>query len=199
MRDNKPILLLYIGICLNLVLFFVAHYFKMPLLPYHTGTLYVATLLGSGAGILTAAVTFLAISLFCYGQDFLWMGLSGIIISVIVGEQLKKETRITNWLVAAGEVFLLDLFFYIFIVLWKNDSIPYDYAGQRIFMFFYEMGVDEVFSACLAALPVVLLTSLQSVLTAFVAILCTPARWLCASEEASLSKQKSLKRQKQKD
>lgn len=199
MRDHKPILLLYIGICLNLVLFFLAHYFKTPLLPYHTGTLYVAALLGSGAGILTTAITFLSISLFCYGQDFLWIGISGVLISMIVGEQFKKETRITNWLVAAGEVFLLDLFFYILIVLWKNDSIPYDYAGQRIFMFFYEMGIDEIFAACLSALPIVLLSSVQSVLTAFVAILCTPAGWLISSEEDTVSKQKSLKRQKQKN
>lgn len=198
--NQKPVTLIYIGLCANLILFWVAHFFQLPLLPYHTGTLYVSALAGSGAGILTAVVTFLGISLFCYGNEFVWMGLAGIFIATIIGEQFKKETRITNWLVAAGEIFLCDLFFYILVVLWKNNSIPYDYCGQRIFMFFYERGTEEIFAACLAAFPIVLLSSMQSVLTAFAGILCTPKNWLYPAEEtAESSEQKSLQRKQKKN
>ncbi len=198
--DKKPITLIYLGICLNLVLFWVAYYFKLPFLPYHTGTLYVAALVGTGAGILTTALTFLAISLFCYGTDFIWLGLSGVIIATIIGEQFKKETRITSWLVAAGEVLFCDLFFYILVILWKRDSIPFDYCSQRIFMFFYEKGVDEIFAVCLAGLPIVLLSVIQEVLTAFVAILCTPKHWLYPTVESKEpSEQKSLQRKQKKN
>lgn len=182
---------------MNLVLFGVADYFKLPCLPYHTGTLYVAALAGTGAGILTTGITFLSISLFRHGVDFIWMGLSGIIIATVIGEQFKKETRITSWLVAAGEVFLCDLFFYILIVLWKHNSIPYDYYGQRIFIYFYNLGVDEISSVCLGAIPIVLLSVLLAVLIAFVAILCTPKNWLYPDKESS--EQKRLKSKQKKD
>lgn len=198
--DKKPVTLIYLGIFLNLILFWVAYTFKLPFLPYHTGTLYVAALCTTGAGILTTVVTFLAISLFCYGFDFIWFALSGIIIATIIGEQFKKETRITSWLVAAGEVLLCDLFFYILIILWKRDSIPYDYCSQRIFMFFYEKGVDEIFAVCLAGLPIVLLSVIQEVLTAFVAIVCTPKNWLYPPENTNAPlEQKSLKSKQQKN
>lgn len=199
MRNNKPVLLLYIGICLNLVLFCLTYHFKLPLLPYHTGTLYVSALLGPGAGILTTMITFLTISLFCYGKEFIWFTLSGVIISFIVGEQFKKETRITNWLVTAGEVLLLDLFFYILITLWQHNSIPYDYAGQRIFMYFYTKETNEIIAVCLAGIPIILLSVVQQVLTAFLGILCTPKHWLTTLEETASLKQNRLKSQKHKD
>ena len=199
MKNKNPILLLYIGIALNLVLFFLAEYFKLPLLPYHTGTMYVSALLGPAAGILATAVTFLFISLFFYGQEFFWFVLPGIILSFLVGEQCKKDARITNWLVTAGEVILLDLFFYILIVLWKHNSIPYDYRGQRIFMYFYEKGTDEIISVCLAGIPIVLLSGIQAVATAFLGILCTPKHWITVPTEELPSEQKGLQCQNQKN
>ncbi len=180
---------------MNLLLFGVTYYFKLPLLPYHTGTLYVSVMLGTAAGILCTTVTFLGISLFCYGTDFIWFTISGILIATIIGGQFKKETRPINWLIAAGEVFLCDLFFYILFTLWKHDGIPYDYCGQRIFMFFYEQDMEEVFAVCMAATSVVVLSSIQSVITAVLAVVCTPKKWLFPTE--NVSEQKSLKSKQQ--
>ena len=198
MIDKKPVYLIYIGIFLNLILFFSAYYLKLPLLPYHTGTLYVSALLGMGSGILVAAVTFLTISLFAYGPNFIWFFISGVLISIIVKDQAKKGARLTNWLVAAGEVFLCDLFFYILFTLWHNNGIPYDYCGQRIFMFFYEQDVEEVFAVCMAGISIVLLSSIQAALTAALALVCTPRSWLRSKEEPA-SKPKSLPTEQQKD
>ena len=198
MIDKKPVYLIYIGIFLNLILFFSAYYLKLPLLPYHTGTLYVSALLGMGSGILVAAVTFLTISLFAYGPNFIWFFISGVLISIIVKDQAKKGARLTNWLVAAGEVFLCDLFFYILFTLWHNNGIPYDYCGQRIFMFFYEQDVEEVFAVCMAGISIVLLSSIQAALTAALALVSTPRSWLRSKEEPA-SKPKSLPTEQQKD
>ena len=129
----------------------------------------------------------------------MWLGISGVIIATIIGEQFKKETRITSWLVAAGEVLFCDLFFYIFVILWKHDSIPFDYCSQRIFMFFYEQDMDEIVSVCLAGLSVVTLSVVQEVLTAFLGILCTPKHWLYPEEESKKSEQKRLKRKEKKN
>lgn len=184
---------------MNLVLFWVADTFQLPFLPYHTGTLYVAALCGTGAAILTTGFSFLVISLFRYGIDFMWLGISGIIIAAIIGEQFKKETRITSWLVAAGEVLFCDLFFYIFVILWKQNSIPFDYCSQRIFMFFYEQGTDEILCVCIAGLAIVTLSVIIEVTTAFLAILCTPKKWLYPPEESNPSEQKRLKSKKKKN
>lgn len=191
MMDRKPVYLIYIGIFLNLILFFIAYYLKLPLLPYHTGTLYVCALLGMGGGILVAIVTFLTVSLFAYGMDFIWFILSGALIAVIAGDQFKKGTRPVRWLIAAGEVFLCEWFFYILFTLWHNNSIPYDYCGQRIFMFFYEQNMEEIFAVCIAGAAIALLSSIQATVTAALALVCTPKRFVLPNENPP-SKQKRL-------
>ena len=199
--NQKNITLIYIGILLNLVLFGVAHYFKLPLLPYHTGTLYTAALLGTGAGILCAAVTMLAIASLIHGQSFVWFLVSGMLIASLVGGQLKqKSTRLKSWCIVAGEVFICDLFFYILFTILFHNSIPYDYVGQRIFMYFYEQEMEEVFAVCIAGTGIVLLSAIQSVLTAFLGILCTPKSWICPLEvQEKPLKQKRLKSKQNKD
>ncbi|MBO5409230.1 MAG: hypothetical protein J6A61_07545 [Clostridia bacterium] len=196
--NQKNITLIYIGIALNLVLFGVAHYFQLPLLPYHTGTLYTSALLGTGAGILCASVTMLAIACLIHGQSFVWFLLSGVLIAILVGGQLKqKSTRLNSWCFVAGEVFVCDLFFYILFTILFHNSIPYDYVGQRIFMFFYEQEMEEVFAVCMAGTTVVLISSIQAVITAFLGILCTPKSWICPPEaEEKPLKQKRLKSKK---
>ena len=198
--NQKNITLIYIGILLNLVLFGVAHYFKLPLLPYHTGTLYVSALLGTGGGCLCAIVSMLAIATFIHGQSFSWFLISGILIATLVGGQLKqKSTRLQSWCIVAGEVFVCDLFFYILFTILFHKSIPYDYCGQRIFMFFYEQDMEEVFAVCMAGTSIVLISCIQSVLTAFLAILCTPKAWLQPENENVPLKQKRLKSKQKKD
>ncbi len=198
--NQKNITIIYIGILLNLVLFGVAHYFKLPLLPYHTGTLYTAALLGTGAGILCTAVTMLSIACLIHGQEFLWFLVSGVLIASLVGGQLKqKSTRLKSWCIVAGEVFVCDLFFYILFTILLHNSIPYDYMGQRIFMFFYEQDMEEVFAVCMAGMGIVLLSAIQAVPTAFAAILCTPKSWLLPQQEAEKPlKQKRLNSKQQK-
>lgn len=195
--NQKPITLVYIGILLNLVFFGVAHYFKLPLLTYHTGTLYVSALLGTGAGFLCSLVTVLGISVFIHGSAFSWFAVTGFLIASFVGSQLKqKNTRLGSWCFVAVEFFACDLFFYILFTILFHKSIPYDYCGQRIFMYFYEQEMEEVFAVCMAGTAIVLLSSIQAVLTAFLAILCTPKKLLPIEEPLEQNRLKSQKKKK---
>lgn len=194
--DKRPVSLIFTGIVLNVVLFWAAYTFKLPLLPYHTGTVFVSVLCGSGAGILTTLITFLGLALFVYEKNYFWFAVSGILIAAMIGGQHKKETRIANWLTTAGLVFVCDLFFYILFTILFHDCIPYDYCGQRIFMFFYEGKMEEVFCTAMAGTAIILLSSIQSVVTALLCILCTPKKLLLPKAE---SENKSLERQKEKN
>lgn len=194
--NQKSIYFVFAGILVNLGLFWAAYSLKLPLLPYHAGTMYISAMVGSAGGVLTTIVTFCMLSLFVYEKNYFWFVISGIFISAVIGGQCKKETRTINWLMAAGEAFVCDLFFYILITILAHDCIPYDYRGQRIFMFFYESKLEEVFSVAMAGTLIVLLSSVFSTICALLGVLLTPKKLIFNQQP---SEDKGLKRQKQKN
>ena len=63
-------------------------------------------------------------------------------------------------------------------------------------MYFYEQEMEEVFAVCMAGTAIVLLSSIQAELTAFLAILCTPKKLLPIEEPLEQNRLKSQKKKK---
>lgn len=195
--DKRPIQLVYAGIIMNICLFGAAYYLKLPFLAYHTGTVYVAALLGATGGILTAVVTFLCLACFWFGSSYAWFMLGGIFIATLIGEQLKKETRSKKWFLVTGEIFLIEAFCHILFTISFRHCIPFDRLGQPIFYTLLPK-MNRVFAVMIAGATVSLVTALFTVGCAAIFILCTPKRMVLAKEEPikeqSSKKEKPLKK-----
>ncbi len=202
--DKRPLQLVYIGILMNLGLFWAAYQFKLPFLAYHTGTVYVTTLLGATGGILTAVVTFLPLACFWFGSSYAWFMLGGVCIATLVGEQLKKETRHKSWAFVTGEIFLIEAFCHILFTISFRYCVPFDILGQPIFYALVPK-MNRVFATMIAGAVVSFLTALLTVGCATVCILCTPKRMILSKEDIKKQdektkekplKKKSLQRKK---
>lgn len=195
--DKRPLHLIYIGIFINLALFGAAYLFKLPFLAYHTGTVYITTLLGATGGILTAAVTFLCLACFVFGPDYAWFMLGGICIAILIGEQLKKETRSGSWLSVTGKIFLIESFCHILFTILFLRSVPFDMLGQTIF-FALVPHMNRVFAVMFAGLTVSVLTSFLTVGCATLLVLCTPKHYLLSKEEAEEHKKQKKEKNRKK-
>ncbi len=196
--DKRPIRLIYIGIAMNLCLFGAAYFLRLPFWAYHTGTVYVTSLLGATGGILTAAVTFLCLACFLFGPAYGWFMLGGVFIATIIGEQLKKETRTGSWLQVAGKIFLIEAFCHILFTILFQHSIPYDILGQTIFYAFLPK-MNRVFAVIIAGTAVSAITAILTVSCAMLCILCTPKHMVLPQEELAKEpkkKEKSLKKKR---
>ncbi len=193
--DKRPLHLIYIGIAINLCLFGAAYLLKLPFLAYHTGTVYITTLLGATGGILTAAVTFLCLACFVFGPSYAWFSLSGICIAILIGEQLKKETRSKSWLLVTGKIFLIESFCHILFTILYLRSVPFDMLGQPIY-FALVPYMNRVFAVMFAGLTVSVVTSFLTVGCATLLVLCTPKHYLLSKEDAEEHKQQKTKKKR---
>ncbi len=77
------------GICINVLLAFICHYFHLPLYMDTIGTILVASIAGALPGIVTAVAT----SFFCsfFNQYSLYYVLIGVLIAICVSSYVRKE------------------------------------------------------------------------------------------------------------
>ena len=196
--DKRPLHLIYIGILTNLCLFGAAYLLKLPFLAYHTGTLYVTTLLGATGGILVAIVTFLCLSCFVFGPSYAWFMIGSICIVTLVGEQLKKETRTGSWLQVTGKIFLIESFCHILFTILFLRSVPFDMLGQPIY-FALASRMNRVFAVMIAGCVVSVITAFLTVGCATLLVLCTPKHFLLSKEEAEELKNSKQKQKRKKN
>jgi len=78
------------GICINVLLAFICHYFHLPLYMDTIGTILVAALAGALLGIVTAVAT----SFFC--SFFKQYSLYYVLISVLIAICVSSYVRIEN-------------------------------------------------------------------------------------------------------
>lgn len=162
---KKYAVVILAGVILNLGLYFVAHYFKLPLWMDSIGTIYAAVTLEPAAGLIAAFATNFFQAIVIYDSSSLIYYASSAVAALTFGIILRKNKKIC-WkkiIKAIIVYFVAATLLSGLLTIWRTSGVP-DSGWERHFYeialgagipnalaCFFGTGVLKVFDCCVIA------------------------------------------------
>ncbi len=140
-KARHYIIIMLIGVVLNVGLYYVAHFLRLPMWIDSIGTAYVAVALEPAAGLLVAFATNFYQAAIIYDSSSLIYYIVSAIAALTFGIILRKEGKIC-WKrlpFAILSYFLIATTLASLITIWRTASIP-DSGWERLF---YQQAIDS--------------------------------------------------------
>jgi len=133
--ERKRILtVIIISILMNLSLFLVAYYFKLPLWLDTTGTIYASIILGAPAGFVVAIVNNLLQAFFFYGSESLSFYIVSALTAFVTGFVMKnRKNKKARWIILMLSLLFVCTCVAVGITFIANKGVPADYWGSMIY------------------------------------------------------------------
>lgn len=169
--------IIFLGILLNFVLFFISARWKLPFWMDSTGTAYVALLLGPLPALIVGLIHTLILIFFFYGSSAIWFYSVSILIALVVG--IGAEERVLKGFSSVcGVTFILyvltTLLSSLLVLVFCGGQVKNIYAAMFL-KALLSGGISPGFSTLIAlgavALPDVIVTAVLVAILYF----CTPS------------------------
>jgi energy-coupling factor transport system substrate-specific component len=184
-RRRRTVTIFLVSVALNLFLFLLAHFLKLPLWLDTTGTIYITLLLGFPGGFLVGLINNVILSLFFYGFNSISYYVVSAAIAFVAGicvkRRLKNQKALNSSFLCflSIPVFLLSIGTAIPITLLVDNGIPSDYWGKYLFFAFSDKGLHTLLATALSTKMVKLLDVIVSMTIVMAAFKFTPKHYKC--------------------
>lgn len=175
-EKKRTLIIIIISIMMNLLLFVIAYYCKLPLWLDTTGTIYASIILGFPAGFVVAIINNLVQAACFYGAESLSFYIVSALTAFISGCIMKtnyKKIKL-KWLLLTLCLLVVSVSVAVIITFIANKGIPADYWGSLIYRMLIAKGYKPSIATVVSVSLVKILDVIFSVVIVMLLILFTP-------------------------
>ncbi len=177
--ERKRVLeLIGISAIMNMGLFLITYFLKLPLWLDTTGTIYISYILGFPEGFIVAIINTVFQAVFFYGKESLLFYFVSVATALVTNLVLKKykETKIKQWIILMISLIVVGGLAAVLITFWANDNIPANEISRNLYYYLNDTGFSNIAASAISVLAVKIPDVVVSVLISMFAIKLTPKK-----------------------
>jgi len=177
-RKKRTVHLFIVATIMNLCLFLIAYFLKLPLWLDTTGTIYITLFFGFPAGFLIGLINNTILSLFFYGFDSIVYYLVSIAVALTAHICIKRSKGIGIKLAFTLIlfIFIVSIFFVIPLTFRVDNGVPSDYWGHLLYEIMIQNHFISVWATILAVVGIKLLDVIITITIVMSAYKLTPSK-----------------------